>query len=214
MSPTLKSLAFALLAACSLPAAANLTYSTGQDQDNNGIDDYFKVDGAAAYLVTQTANGWPTLPNGAITSGRYISFAADQSNATQGGRPVTYSHYTFSFNWSGASQTAFDFRWLSDDYLSDVVLNGTSLGVNNLGASQPWTISNSVNGVTGNLSNGLNTIDFVVWNSGGGPTGLAADFTVHGNASLNVPEPSSLALAGLGVFLAVGARRSLKAREG
>ncbi|HNV03386.1 MAG TPA: PEP-CTERM sorting domain-containing protein [Vicinamibacterales bacterium] len=199
-------LAMALAAA---PAQADLIYYTGTDANNDGIDDAFTVNGNPAYLVTKTANGWPVLPNPSITLGKYISWAADQSNATQGSQTGQLFTYAFSFNWAGLPlTTTFDFRWLSDDYLSDVLLNGTSLGVNNLGQPSPWTQSYAVNGVSGTVQSGINTIEFLIWNTGGqqppyygqsGPTGMAADFTVHGEAT-TVPEPaSSMALLAMGL---------------
>jgi hypothetical protein len=194
-------------------ARADLVYATGTDGDLDGIDDGFTVNGGPAYLVTQTAGGWPALPNPGITTGKYISWAADQSNATQGGVLGQLYTYAFDFNWAGAGlSTTFDFRWVSDDYLSDVTLNGVSLGVNNLGAPSPWTIANVATGVNGTVQSGVNTIAFLIWNTGGnqppytgvsGPTGLAADFTVYGDATA-VPEPAMLALVGMGL---VGALR-------
>ena len=191
-----------------VPAQADLTYVTGTDADSNGIDDYFTVDGGNAYLVTQIAAGWPVLPNASLTDGKYISWAADQSNATQGGVLGKQYTYAFNFNWAGSTtSTTFDFRWLSDDYLSDILLNGNSLGVNNLSQPSPWTTSYSQNGVAGTVQSGVNMIAFLIWNTGGnqppytgtsGPTGMAADFTVHGDAT-TVPEPASLLLLGMGL---------------
>jgi hypothetical protein len=202
-----------------IPAQADLTYSTGADANFNGIDDYFTVDGAPAYLVTSIAAGWPTLPDTTKTTGLYISWAADQSNATQAGVLGKLYTYAFNFNWAGSTtSTTFDFRWLSDDYLSDIELNGTSLGVNNLGQSSPWTLSYSQNGVTGTVLSGVNTIEFLIWNTGGnppgytgtsGPTGMAADFTVHGDAT-TVPEPATMLLLGLGLIGLAGIRRKIK----
>lgn len=116
--------------------------------------------------------------------------------------------YAFSFNWAGAATTTtFDFRWLSDDYLTDIKLNEASLGVNNIGQPSPWTTSYSAS-VQGNVVSGLNTVKFFIANTGGqapgyqgvsGPTGLAADFTVHGDAT-SVPDGGlTLALLGFGL---------------
>lgn len=207
-------LAALLLALVAVPAHADLIYFTGTDADNNGIDDSFKVNGGKAYLVTTIASGWPVLPDSTKTLGTYISWAADQSNATQGSVLGSLYTYSFDFLWAGATtSTTFDFRWLSDDYLSNIKLNSVDLGVNNLSQPSPWTTSYSQSGVNGTVAAGVNTIEFLIWNTGGnppeypgtsGPTGFAADFTVHGEAT-PVPEPTTLVLFGTalaGLFVA------------
>ena len=69
--------------------------------------------------------------------------------------------------------------------------------------------------MTGTVQNGLNTIEFLVWNSGGylgpgnsydpsysgisGPTGMAADFKIYGDATTVPDAGSSLLLLGIGL---------------
>lgn len=206
-------LAALISASCATPAMAAVMYTTGQDANVDGKDDQFTVNGADAFLVTSTATGWPVLPASAITTGKYISWHPVQSGRNASTlRDQTYN-YAFQFNWSGSAlSTALDFRWVSDDYLTDITLNGVSLGVNNIGAPAVWTISNSAS-VTGNVVAGLNTINFLVNNTGGGASGLAADFTVHGDAGLptDVPEPASFLLFGLGLALIPALRKRTRA---
>ncbi len=209
----------------SAPAFASLTYATGQDLDADGMDDQFAVNGKQAFLVTSAAQGWPLLPQATVTSGRYISWDPIQS-----GRPSTVLrdmayNYSFNFNWGTPADvvstgttvqesTMFDFRWISDDYLLDVTLNGDSLGVSNIGAQKVWRISNSAS-VMGFLNPGVNTINFLLNNSGGGANGLAADFTIHGKAApvepgngpTDVPEPAPFALMALGLVAGLVASR-------
>lgn len=202
--------AVACLTLC-LPAFANVMYSTGADSNHDGRDDLFTVNGVQAYLVTATAAGWPSLPNGTATSGRYISWDPIQSGRNASQLVNMQYDYQFKFNWADSGlNTLFDFRWISDDFLTDITLNGASLGVNNIGKTEVWKLTNSAS-ATGAVVQGVNTINFRVLNNQGGASGLAADFTIHGGASVNdVPEPSSIWLAALALgALALMRKRSL-----
>ena len=189
-------------AALSLPALASVVYSTGADANHDGRDDQFSVNGVQAYLVTATAKGWPVLPDASITTGQYISWDPIQSDRYSNQLVNAQYNYQFQFSWADSGLDAlFDFRWVSDDFLTDITLNGVSLGVNNVGKSQVWRVSNSAS-TTGAVVQGVNTINFHVLNNQGGASGLAADFTVHGGATVNdVPEPSSIWLAALALGL-------------
>lgn len=77
--------------------------------------------------------------------------------------------------------------WATDDPGLDILINGISTSQVSAGFSSLVGFS-----VTSGFNVGLNTLDFLVGQVGGGPTGLRVD-KIFG--SYNVPEPTSAALA-------------------
>jgi len=218
MFKKLVSSAILVCASLSAPAFANLVYSTGTDVNKDGRDDAMTLGGLAAYLVTTAPPGWPTVvKTSPTTTAKYISFAANQYPSTTSAT-ATYV-YGFQFDWTDlAGLTTIDFNFLSDDYLTDVTLNGVSLKVTNTGKPTPWGVATSKT-VSAAAIAGVNKLEFLVNNLGAGASGLAANFTVHGNAATvltagqavvpnqAVPEPATFMMVGLGLALMAGRRR-------
>ncbi len=169
-----------------LPLSANPTalsipgtgqnVANGRDQaflivsDNTGE---FSVPGPA-FVVTKFGDNWVN-PGPHST---WIGPASDQSSATRGfccGGSTTY-RTTFSLAGFDLSTVRLTLEMAVDDTAS-ISLNGKSVSV-----------SATYNGITSldltsNFIAGMNTLDFVVSNSGGGPTGLDVAITGAGVAS-------------------------------
>lgn len=116
---------------------------------------------------------------------------------------------TFDLTGFDAATAAIAGRWATDNFGTDIKLNGVS-------TSQTSATFSSFSNFTLNSGfvAGLNTIDFL-WNNAGGPGGLRVEFT-SANANLiegqGVPEPGTvgLLLAGLAAF-AVSRRSKVSA---
>jgi hypothetical protein len=81
--------------------------------------------------------------------------------------------------------------WATDDPGLDIFINGNSTGQvsGGFGVLVPFS-------VTSGFNVGLNTLDFLVGQVGGGPTGLRVD-AIRGRYS--IPEPASFLLAAISV---------------
>ena len=91
---------------------------------------------------------------------------------------------TFTVTGNPAQASLFG-RWATDD-ISDMYLNGNYTGNSNSLEFAVWTPFS----ITGGFIAGVNTLDFIVNNTGGGPTGLRVEFT---------PEPGTYVLIGAGI---------------
>jgi len=181
-------------------------FNTGVDNTGtvlaSGADPHYDVvsTGADAQLVTSPPVP-PWLANSA--SSKWIW------NTAAGDAVGTFT-FRISFDLSGLdpSTASIAGNWTSDNLGSDILVNGTSTGQTtggaaNFGSFHGFTVADNL------LNGGVNTLDFVVNNSGG-PGGFRAEFT-----SLTASEPiagvpdmgSTAALAGLGFGALAFARR-------
>jgi hypothetical protein len=84
--------------------------------------------------------------------------------------------------------------WASDDGGTDIKINGTSTG-----QISPFNNSLTPFSVNSGFVFGTNTLDFLLTNNGGGPTGLRVDH-IAGSFQV-VPEPATVAFACFGLMI-------------
>ena len=203
---SLAAIAVALLAATQASAAPGYfeTFNTGVDDSHqvlaNGATEthYTAFDlnwgGTVSQYVETSEVGWPIAPNGPwlgdSNTSRWIG-PSDQSN-------WFYYDYqtTFTLTDYEAARAFINGRWSTDDYGFDILINGQSTG-NWAGEFSNWYDFS----VTSGFVAGTNTLDFIVYNTGG-PGGLRVEM------SGGVPEPASWAMMLGGFGLVGGALRS------
>lgn len=125
----------------------------------------------------------PWFPNN--TFSRWIGPAAQY-----GGGPNGFYAYRTTFTLPGnaiLSSVSISGLWGTDDPGNDILINANSTGQVSAGFTSlvPFSINSG-------FVVGLNTIDFLLANVGGGPTGLRVDGI---KGTYQVPEPYSLAMA-------------------
>ncbi len=209
--------------AVSFPIASNAAtiaslYNTGVDNSGtvlpNGTvgDPHYSLisvpSGTTAIRVLTSANGYPIGPwRGDNTTSRWI---APNSDSQVNGPFGNYTYRTtFDLTGFDPSTAKITGLWSSDDYGVNIVLNTTNLGgFSNFGASSiftPFSISSG-------FQSGINTLDFIIDNRGGGPTGLRTELV--GTANLGptsaVPEPFTVIGTLVGGTAALRMRKKLK----
>ncbi len=170
-------------------------FNTGVDENNNGIDDYFKVNGGDAFIVSPLDGGW--FPN--TSASKWISVNVAGNEGGSGGTTATY---TTEFDLTGYDPST---AWIKatavwDDLLT-ISLNGNAVGS---GGASWWQSQEFV--INNYFQSGLNILSFVVQNTGNFATGLNVAFE---SSVRPVPLPAAAWMLGAGLVALVGVRRRM-----
>lgn len=199
----------AVCAAFALAGAAHATpiiiFNTGVDGGGSPLPDGTIGDphylltvvpgGTTEIRVRTSVGGWPIPP---WTGDDSISAWIGPNNDVAVNGPNGNYCYETTFDLTGLdpATAVLTGHWETDDYGLDILINGVSTG--NLGWL-PFSINSG-------FVAGVNTLDFIVWQSSGGPTGLRVE--ISGTAD-SVPEPASLVLLAVGLAALTALRRRL-----
>ncbi len=191
-------------------------YNTGVDAGHNlltiGASDphYSLVGPGGSSTPIAKTHGSPWVSN--LSDAQWIQPAA---NAQVNG---TYT-YTTSFTLANdaiLSSALISGKFTADDKISNVILNGTALGIGTTGEEVHGSWFNfSILG-SSPFQHGVNTLSFETRNTRGVASGLIVQMTGSYDAT-PVPEPASAVMMGLGVgagLVVVALRRRSKAVAG
>jgi hypothetical protein len=172
--------------------------------------DAYKVTGSpSSYPFTAWAANATVAPLSAWIAPR----GTYPSSATQDAAGTWVFTTTFTLSGIIPGTASISGQMWADNAVTDVILNGNSLGITtnpgSLGTATGFTVSSG-------FQSGLNTLSFNVLNritegAGAGPVGFRAQFeTGTGEDASQVPEPATFGLIGIGLFGLAAVRRSRK----
>lgn len=143
------------------------------------------------------------------STSKWIAPTADQSTFTDAGHTGLYVYRTtFDLTGFDPSTTVISGQWSTDNFGEDILINGISTGFTHTdGSVSSFKFFTSFT-ITSGFRSGINTLDFEVDNAplgylGGvyNPTGLRVEMV---GTATPVPEPSTLALLGIGAVSLIG----------
>ena len=187
-------LATLLLAAGSLTARANLLtglYNTGVDSTGavlaNGVDDpHYTVTAPSSADVAVVGNiSWGSLGNDGLSQwdSPYVGSATGSQDQSAG----VYKYQT-TFNISGPFTSAsITGQFATDNELYDIILNGHSLGIQQLNAVGFNSFTSFSIATSADFVSGVNTLEFDV-NNDSGPTGFRVEMTGNAISAPGVPD--------------------------
>lgn len=152
---------------------------------------------AAAYDVSSRPAGW-TASNPAS---QWISVAANGKK----NQPKGLYDYQTSFDLTGldASTASLSGSFAVNNCVTDILINGVSTGLGSSGTCGSNTHFKSFTAfsITTGFISGMNTLTFIVRNSGTGASSTGLNVLVSGNARPPaVPEPAALGWIGLALL--------------
>lgn len=191
---------------CGAMAASIQVYNTGVNSGGGllgdaAVDSHYSVIAAPGpYTTAFTGNG-VVLPTGWIADGPASRWIGVTSFMGEWRPTGTYTFRT-TFDLTGLDSSSASLSLsIASDNNCDVFLNGVHTGITTPFAGFSSFSNYSVN--SGFLA-GINTLDFSVFELGSTPSGLRVELSGTANA---VPEPTAIALIGIGAMMLVGLRR-------
>jgi len=176
-----------LLPTISMPANTGET-AIGTAAAGGSVDLNFTAgDKSVVYVLGSQNAGWVAAPG---SSALWIGI--DPTTGTGANNGHYTEDYSVSFNIVGFDPNSVTITgvFAADDMLNNIFVNNLSTGIS---ASSAWTSLHTFT-LNQGFKAGLNTIDFNFTNTGG-IGGLLVEFT----SATAAPEPTSYALAGLGL---------------
>lgn len=195
------------LMACSVPAAAstiNLNTGNGSSPYTITADTLSPSEGTTVNVVTSLGASWIN-----DLGSEWIAPSADQLDATSADTGYVTYQTVFTLPTGLSAGSTLSIEVAADDWVQ-ISLNGGPVFYTGPSTGQDYfdTVVPISSSVDNELTAGLNTLQFVVWNTGtppdagGGPTGLDAQVAVDYTTSVDTPEPGSgvLLLSGIGLL--------------